>query len=109
MLRKLYNGDELWVDEHGSEWCAVTLKETGVSGYVMTKYITLYNVPNTSTRTVVHPSGTYVNLRQSQSLTSPVLMRVPHGSQVVILSAGSQWCKVAFGGYQGYMLTYFLK
>ncbi len=109
VLRKLYNGEELWVDEHGSEWCAVTVKETGVSGYVMTKYITLYNTPATTTRTVVHPSGTYVNLRQSQSLTAPVLLRVPHGSRVTILSAGSEWCKVNYNGVQGYMLTYFLK
>ncbi len=109
VLRKLYNGDELWVDEHGSEWCAVTDKETGLSGYVMTRYIKLYNVSATSTRTVVHPSGTFVNLRQSQSLTSNVLIRVPHGRQVTILAAGSEWCKVSYNGYQGYMLTYFLK
>ncbi|MBQ8150752.1 MAG: SH3 domain-containing protein [Clostridia bacterium] len=109
VLRKLYNGDELWVDEHGSEWCAVTDQETGISGYVMTKYIRLYNVPSTTTRTVVHPSGTYVNLRQGQSLTSNVILRVPHGRQVTILSAGSEWCKVSYNGYQGYMLTYFLK
>ena len=109
VLRKLYNGDELWVDEHGSEWCAVTVKESGLSGYVMTRYITLYNTPATSTRTVVHPSGTYVNLRQNQSLTAPILMRVPHGRQVTILSAGSEWCKVSYNGSQGYMLSYFLK
>lgn len=109
VLRKLYNGDELWVDEHGTEWCAVTDKETGISGYVMTRYITLYNTPTTTLRTVVHPSGTYVNLRQSQSLTAPVLMRVPHGRQVTILSAGAEWCKVSYNGTQGYMLTYFLK
>jgi len=109
VLRKLYNGDELWVDEHGSEWCAVTVKETGLSGYVMTKYITLYNTPTTTLRTVVHPSGTYVNLRQSQSLTAPILMRVPHGRQVTILSAGAEWSKVSYNGTQGYMLSYFLK
>jgi len=109
VLRKLYNGDELWVDEHGAEWCAVTDKETGISGYVMTRYITLYNTPATTKRTVVHPSGTYVNLRQNQSLTAPVLMRVPHGRQVTILSAGAEWCKVSYNGTQGYMLTYFLK
>lgn len=109
VLRKLYNGDELWVDEHGTEWCAVTDKETGIGGYVMTRYITLYNTPTTTLRTVVHPSGTYVNLRQRQSLTAPVLMRVPHGRQVTILSAGAEWCKVSYNGTQGYMLTYFLQ
>ncbi len=109
VLCKLYNGEELWVDEQGAEWCAVTVKDTGVSGYVMTKYIRLYNASSNPTRTVVHPSGTFVNLRQYDSLSSKVLLRVPHGKQVTILSAGSEWCKVRYNGYEGYMLTYFLK
>ena len=109
VLRKLYNGEELYVDQYGAEWCAVTVKETGHTGYVMTKYITLNNAPSAITRTVVHPSGTYVNLRQSQSLTSPILMRVPHGRQVTVLSTNSEWYKVSYNGNVGYMLSYFLK
>lgn len=109
VLRKLYNGDELYVDQYGAEWCAVTVKETGHTGYVMTKYITLNNAPAAATRTVVHPSGTYVNLRQNQSLTAPILLRVPHGRQVNILTTGSEWCKVSYNGNVGYMLSYFLK
>lgn len=109
VLRKLYNGTELWVTEYGTEWCAVTMKDTGISGYVMTRYISLLNLPSAATRTVVHPSGSYVNLRQGQSLSSSVLMRVPHGQQVSILSVGSEWCKVSYQGVQGYMLAWFLK
>ncbi len=109
VLRKLYNGTELLVTDYGTEWCAVTLKDTGISGYVMTKYITLLNMPSLAFRTVVHPSGSYVNLRQGQSLSSAVLMRVPHGQQVSVLSVGTDWCKVSYNGIEGYMLNCFLK
>lgn len=109
VLDKLYNGERLWVDELGSEWCAVTHQDTGVSGYVMTKYVTLYNTSSTLTRRVSHPAGSYVNLRSSPTMgANNVLMRVPHGSSVAILSPGSDWCKVEYGSRTGYMMTYFL-
>jgi N-acetylmuramoyl-L-alanine amidase len=109
VLRKLYNGTELWVTDHGSEWCAVTMKDTGVSGYVMTKYIKLLNLPSAAARTVSHPNGSFVNLRMQPSLNATVLLRVPHGKKVNVLSTGSEWCKVNYNGVEGYMLDYFLK
>lgn len=110
VLDKLYNGARLWVDEQGSEWCAVTVQDTGVSGYVMTRYITLYNLPAAPSRMVSHPNGTFVNLRSAPDMTySNVRVRVPSGRSVTILIPGSDWCKVQYNGYTGYMLTYFLK
>ncbi len=110
VLDKMYNGEKLWVDEQGTEWCAVTHQDTGVSGYVMTKFISLKNLPSTPTRKVSHPAGSYVNLRSSPNMnTSNVQVRVPHGSSVTIVSPGPDWCKVKYNGYTGYMMTYFLK
>ena len=110
VLDKLYNGDRLWVDEQGTEWCAVTDQVTGFSGYVMTKYVKLYNLPSRPTRRVVHPSGTFVNLRTAPNMTQGnVRTRVPSGSVVTILSPGPDWCKVQYNGYTGYMMTYFLQ
>jgi mannosyl-glycoprotein endo-beta-N-acetylglucosaminidase len=108
VLRKLYNGTELWVTEQGAEWCAVITKDTGIAGYVMTKYTSL-SQPNPATAVVVHPAGTYVNLRNGQSLNSGILMRVPHGRQVTVLSPGGEWTRVNYNGTQGYMLSTFLK
>ncbi len=108
VLRKLYNGTELWVTEQGAEWCAVITKDTGIAGYVMTKYISL-SQPNPATAVVVHPAGSYVNLRNGQSLNSGVLMRVPHGRQVTVLTPGGEWTRVNYNGTQGYMLSTFLK
>jgi len=110
VLGKLYNGSRLWVDEQGTEWCAVTDQFTGESGYVMTQFIQLYNLPSVPERRVVHPSGTYVNLRSAPDMTqSNIRARIPEGSYVTILSPGPDWCKVKVNGTTGYMMTYFLE
>ena len=98
------------MDRQGTQWCAVTDQSTGLSGYVMTRYIKLYGLPSSPTRRVYHPSGTYVNLRSSANMNlSNVLARVPSGSTVTVLTPGDEWCKVQYQGHTGYMLTYFLQ
>ena len=81
-----------------------------MTGYVMTAYIQLHNLPSTPWRTVSHPSGSYVNLRSSANMSiNNVLSRMPSGASVQVLIPGSEWTKVSYGGTTGYMLTYFLK
>lgn len=110
VLDKMYNGEKLWVDEQGTEWCAVTHQDTGVSGYVMTKYVSLHNLPAKPTRKVSHPAGSYVNLRSAPNMgANNVQVRVSHGSTVTIVSPGPDWCKVQYGSFTGYIMTYFLK
>lgn len=109
VLEKLYNGTRLYVDAQGAEWCAVTVESTGVSGYVMTSYIKLYNLPTTPTLRVAHPQGLRVNLRTEQSLSSAVRTQVPNGTNVTVLIPGVEWTKVQYGGYTGYMVSYFLQ
>ncbi len=110
VLAKLYNGTRLWVNAQGSEWCQVTNQTNGMTGYVMTAYIQLHNLPSTPWRTVSHPSGSYVNLRSSANMSiNNVLSRMPSGASVQVLIPGSEWTKVSYGGTTGYMLTYFLK
>lgn len=109
VLDKLYNGRKLWINDFGSEWCAVTDQVTGLSGFVMTKYVKLYNV-GVSTKIVTHPNGSYVNLRSSRDMgANNVILRVPHGEWVMVLSPGSDWTKVEYNGYTGYMMSYFLQ
>lgn len=109
VLDKMYNGEKLRVNEQGTEWCAVTHQATGVSGYVMTRYVTLSNLPAVPTRRVKHPAGSFVNLRSAPGMNqNNVLVRVPHGASVTIVSPGPDWCKVQYGGTTGYMMTYFL-
>lgn len=110
VLDKLYNGHQLWVDEQGAEWCAVTDQYTGLSGYVMTQFVDLYNLPSTPARRVYHPAGTYVNLRSAPNMMqNNVRVRVPSGGNVTVLIPGPDWCKVKYNGITGYMMTYFLQ
>lgn len=109
-LTQLRNNTRLTVNQQGSEWCHVTVQSTGQTGYVMTRYISLHNLPKNPTRKVVHPSGSYVNLRAKPDLAyGEILYQVSSGAQVNILIPGDDWCKVSYGGRTGYMLTYFLK
>lgn len=108
-LTQLRNGTRLWVDEQGTEWCRVTVQTTGQSGYVMSRFISLHGLGPAPARTVVHPNGSYVNLRATPDLNNgQVLVRVPSGSAVTILIPGLDWCKVFFDGKTGYMLSCFL-
>lgn len=110
VLSKLYNGNKLWVDVQGTQWSKVTVQSSGATGYVMTQYLSLHNLPATPTSTVSHPSGTFVNLRSAADMTqSKVLVRVPSGNSVTVVAPGPDWTKVKYGNYTGYMLTYFLK
>jgi len=102
------NGTKVTVLDYGSQWCKV--KVSGKTGYMMTDYLTLYNVETNPTMEVDHPDRTYVNLRNAPSQESgKVLVKVPHGADVTVLSYGSTWTKVRYKGYTGYMMTRFLE
>ena len=101
------NGTKVTILEPGTQWCKV--KVDGKTGYMMTDYLTLHNVASNPTVEVVHPDRTFVNLRNAPSqATGKVLVKVPHGAYVTVLSHGSTWTKVRYNGYTGYMMTRFL-
>ena len=56
-------------------------------------------------------SGNYAAIKSALHTFSGsnVLLRVPHGASVTIVSPGTDWCKVKYNGTTGYMMTYFLK
>lgn len=63
---------------------------------------------NTSTYTVSHPNGTFVNLRRGSGTDYKALCEVPHGAKVEILSYGFYWSRVSYQGTEGYMATRYL-
>ncbi|MDD3410921.1 MAG: SH3 domain-containing protein [Eubacteriales bacterium] len=111
-LAQLSNGMRLSRISQGAEWCGVYVDSLGLSGYVMTQYLKLYNLPSSPTKTVYHPQGSYVNLRKSPSLTGSVVARLSSGSSATVLAPGSEWtkvqCRVNGGSATGYVLNYFL-
>lgn len=109
VLDSYRNGTRVTILAQGSEWCQVTVDKTGETGYMMTKYLTLHNLPSRPTRTTTHPQGSFVNLRRWSSMNAAVLARVPDGRSVEILIPGADWCKVRYNGTTGYMVSYFLE
>ncbi len=98
------------VTKQGLTWCRVTIPHSGATGYMMTRYLTLYGLPAVPTLRVSHPSGSYVNLRTKPSqATGTVTLRVPSGSVVTVLTPGGEWTQVKYEGKTGYMMSYFLR
>ncbi|MDD3572936.1 MAG: SH3 domain-containing protein, partial [Eubacteriales bacterium] len=98
------------ITRQGLTWCRVTVPHDGATGFMMTRYLTLYGLPAVPTLRVHHPSGSYVNLRTRPSqATGIVTLRVPSGSLVTVLTPGGEWTQVKYDGKVGYMMSYFLK
>lgn len=109
VIGRYMNGTRVTILKQGEEWCEVRVDKTHTTGFMMTKYLALYNVANVPYSTVSHPMRTYVNLRKSMSINSSVLMRIPHGQQVEVLAPGKNWYKVKYNGKSGYIVASFLK
>jgi len=104
------NGTRLSVLNQGSEWSYVTVDSTGKSGFMMSGYLTFYNLPETPTLTVTHPNYSFVNLRSGPSMTgTTVLARLGHGEKVEVLIPGTDWVKVRYGNKVGYTVAAFLE
>ena len=109
VLTKCQNGTRLEVIEGGLNWCKVYSKTTSITGYIMTRFTTVYGLPGTPTKTVSNGKN-YVNLRRTPTSSGGnVLKRIDSGEKVVILIPGDEWTQVRYGTLEGYMMTHFLK
>lgn len=67
------------------------------------------NTPATGKRAVVvAESGGTVNMRRDPSLKARLIVRVPLGRIVEIVSPGEEWAKVSWDHFTGYMMAKFL-
>ena len=107
VVTQLANGYRLSVITQGTEWCEVFADNIAATGYVMTKYLQLVNLPKTPTLKVLHPQGSYVNLRSEPSMTSSVLKRIPSGAAATVVIPGPDWSKIQYKGTTGYVINYF--
>ena len=122
VIAQIPYGAWVTVSAKGETWAYVTYN--GQSGYVMSQYLSFGaptvtpspaltptaqpTVPNGQTA-YVSTSGGSLNLRQSPNSTAKVLLRIPNGKQVQMLSRGDIWCAVVYQGMSGYVMTSFLR
>lgn len=107
VIAKLGNGYRLSMITQGTEWSRVYADTLAATGYVLTKYLSLYNLPVTPRLTIAHPNGSYVNMRSAASLAATVVARVPDGAQATVVAPGPDWTKVKYNSKVGYVLNYF--
>ena len=108
VLGQYPTGTLVEIVESGSEWHKVSVG--GQQGYMMAKYLKVTDEVTSGTATVYNPNGnSYVNFRSAASLNASVLSRVPIGTQIPVLSKGTDWTKTQIDGVTGYISTWFLK
>lgn len=54
-------------------------------------------------------SGSTVNMRQQPSKSSKIVDQVPVGNTITVLEDQGQWCKVAYDGRTGWMMSNYLE
>lgn len=64
---------------------------------------------NTTTATVIAASGSNVNLRTSPSASATLVERVPVGATVTVSQQQGDWCRIAYAGQEGWMMSKFLR
>lgn len=110
VLGQYPGGTELTIEAQGADWCRVVVRATGARGYMMSRFITVYGVPGSNTKRVVHPKGSFVYLRsQPYQGVGTVIVKVPHGAVVSVVAPDGAWTKVRYGNYVGYMMSAFLR
>ncbi len=129
------NGTEITLLSRGETWSQV--EYMGVSGYVMTQYLTIGSsataaptvlpwitaapvtaVPTaawaaTAAPTAPNPSlatvrGGSLNLRAGPGTQYRILTSIPNGRQVTLTSYGENWSAVTYQGQAGYVMTRYL-
>ena len=122
VLAQIPNTTALQLYTKGNTWCKVSYQ--GVTGYVMTRYLTIVNAatqaPATPTPSptakpavsigaaIVTTSGGTLNLRASAASGAPILAEIPNTYVLQLLSKGSTWCQVRYNNIDGFVMTKYL-
>ncbi len=125
---------EVTVYSKGSTWSQV--KYNGVTGYVMTAFLTFtkpaeFDTSGSDTQgedgdasdspvldptltavedmtAQINPENATLNLRTECSTSAAVLFEMPKGETVPVLEKGETWCKVVYNDQEGYCMTQYL-
>ncbi len=111
ILLEIPKGESVIVTQKGDTWCAVRYE--GVSGYVMTQYLvfdTGEENPGEGEATyaqVTTQSGS-LNMRTQGKTGSTILCTIPQYAYVTVVSKGTEWTRVKYAGYDGFVMTTYL-
>lgn len=113
------------VSSYGAEWCEIVYQN--LSGYAMTRFLSILDEPDEEPESEEpQPEETpevdaqtmtaYVqtvlgglNLRAQPGSSYRIVTTIPRYAQVMVTGYGADWCAVQYGGYEGYVMTSFLR
>lgn len=111
-------GTEVYVVSKGKTWSQITVE--GVTGYMMTRYLTtavpaptpvpVEPVPASGSYTayITSPNTKSVNVHLGKGMSYSNAFRAPYASQVTVLEHGSTWDYIEQNGKKGYILTQYV-
>ena len=107
-------GTSVTVLNRSSTWAYVSVN--GVTGFMMLQHLSYTQpappapVTPVGTATVVHPRGSFVNLRSSRTTdtNANILARVNSGTVVDVLAWDTWYSTIRYNGIVGYMVTSYL-
>ncbi len=108
IVMRLANGTTVTVLSREANWCRI--QYSGMTGFVMTKYLAFTSSGNTETAgtaKVTTASGS-LNLRENARSGARILLQIPQNATVTLHSNQGEWCLVTYRGTTGYVMTKFL-
>lgn len=96
----LLKGKKVTVVSTVGNWYKVKYK--GKYGYILKTYVSVAKAKSTTKKTGTVKSY-YLNMRKSASTRSKVIKVLKKGAKVTILSTGTNWYKIKYGGKTGYV------
>lgn len=95
------NGSTVTVTEYSGVWAKVTY--SGKTGYCHTSYL---KDPTTSTETRYTTAN--LNMRTGPGTNYSVILVIPNGASVQVISTANGWAKIIYNGKTGYASTAYL-
>lgn len=105
----------------GTHWSKIYYN--GLTGYVMTQYLTFDPIPDitatpspspapvqppSGVSAVVITSGGSLNMRSTPSTGTNIISTIPNGATITVTARGTTWSAVYFNGKSGYVQSKFL-
>lgn len=103
-LTTIPGGSTVTLLNEGSVWCQV--RYGSQTGFIMTKYIE--GLSATATTSTVATTTATVNLRAGEGTGYSSLAKISKGTQVTLVNKGSEWSKVKYATYTGYIKNDYL-
>ena len=80
--------------------------ENGMTGYVLTKYLTKGELLGITGKTV--DIDGVVNIRQSADITSEIVGKLENDKEVQVISGSGDWFKIRYGQKEGYIFKKYI-